>query len=62
MQANFSALYRDYSLKTLSDFYIFNTKISKLQISQHNSLASKKPLPVIADKGLGLSNSFSLVS
>lgn len=59
MQANFSALYYGCSLKTLSDFYIFNTKISKLQISLQSSRTVKRPLPAITDKGLSLSNSFS---
>ena len=37
MQANFSALYRDCRLKTISEFYSFNTKISMLLIPQHYS-------------------------
>lgn len=43
MQVNFSALYHDCSLKTLSDFYIFNTKISLLQIALQSSRTSKAP-------------------
>ena len=43
MQANFSTAYDCYSLKTISDFYIFNTKISKLQISLQSSRTSKGP-------------------
>lgn len=41
MPANFSVAYDCYSLKTISDFYIFNTKISKLQISLQSSRTSK---------------------
>lgn len=43
MQANFSALYHGCSLKTILNFYIFNTKISQLQISLQSSRTTKGP-------------------
>lgn len=60
MQANFSALYHGCSLKTILDFFQYQNK----QVANFASKLShfKRPLPAIADKGLGLSNSFSLSS
>lgn len=58
MQANFSAAYDCYSLKTISDFIIKHIKI----ISQTNPIIRshiKKPLPAIADRSLDLFNLFS---
>lgn len=58
MQANFSAAYDCYSLKTIFDFIIKHIKM----LRQINCTCDKKPLPAIADRGLGLFNLFSLAS
>lgn len=47
MQANFSAAYDCYSLKTISDFIIKHIKM----LRQANCTCDKKPLPAIADRG-----------
>lgn len=58
MQANFSAAYDCYSLKTISDFIIKHIKM----LRQANCTCDKRPLPTIADRSLDLFNSFSLAS
>ena len=58
MQANFSTAYDFYSLKTISDFIIKHIKM----LRQANCTCDKRPLPAIADRGLGLFNLFSLAS
>lgn len=55
MQANFSAAYDCYSLKTISDFIIKHIKM----LRQANCTCDKRPLPAIADRGFGLFNLFS---
>ena len=58
MQANFSAAYDCYSLKTISDFIIKHIKM----LRQANCTCDKRPLPAIADRSLGLFNFFSLAN
>ena len=58
MQANFSAAYDCYSLKTISDFIIKQKKM----LRQANCTCDKKPLPAIADRSLDLFNLFSFAS
>lgn len=58
MQANFSAAYDCYSLKTISDFIINHIKM----LRQTNCTCDKRPLPAIADRGLGLFNLFNSAS
>ena len=58
MQANFSAAYDCYSLKTSSDFIIKHIKM----LRQANCTCDKKPLPAIADRSLDLFNLFSFAS
>lgn len=58
MQANFSAAYDCYSLKTISDFIIKHIKM----LRQANCTCDKRPLPVIADRSLSLFNLFSFAS
>ena len=58
MQANFSAAYDCYSLKTISDFIIKHIKM----LRQTNCTCNKKPLPAIYDRGLSLFNLFSFAS
>ncbi len=58
MQANFSAAYDCYSLKTISDFIIKHIKM----LRQANCTCDKKPLPAIADWSLDLFNLFSFAS
>lgn len=58
MQANFSAAYDCYSLKTISDFIIKHIKM----LIQANCTCDKKPLPAIADRSLDLFNLFSFAS
>ncbi len=58
MQANFSAAYDCYSLKTISDFIIKHIKM----LRQANCTFDKKPLPAIADRSLDLFNLFSFAS
>lgn len=58
MQANFSDAYDCYSLKTISDFIIKHIKM----LRQANCTCDKRPLPAIADRGLGLFNLFNLAS
>lgn len=55
MPANFSVAYDCYSLKTISDFIIKHIKM----LRQANCTCDKRPLPAIADRGLGLFNLFS---
>lgn len=54
MQANFSAAYDCYSLKTISDFIIKHIKM----LRQANCTCDKRPLPAIADRSLDLFNLF----
>ena len=58
MQANFSAAYDCYSLKTISDFIINHIKM----LRQANCTCDKRPLPEISDRGLDLFNLFSFAS
>lgn len=58
MQANFSAAYDCYSLKTISDFIIKHIKM----LRQANCTCDKKPLPAISDRSLDVFNLFSLAS
>lgn len=58
MQANFSAAYDCYSLKTISDFIIKHIKM----LRQANFTCDKRPLPAISDRGLDLFNLFSFAS
>ena len=58
MQANFSAAYDCYSLKTISDFIITHI----IFLRQANCTCDKKPLPAIADRSLDLFNIFSFAS
>lgn len=58
MQANFSAAYDCYSLKTISDFIIKHIKM----LRQANCTCDKKPLLAIADRSLDLFNLFSFAS
>lgn len=58
MQANFSAAYDCYSLKTIPDFIIKHIKM----LRQANCTCDKKPLPAIADRSLDLFNLFSFAS
>lgn len=58
MQANFSAAYDCYSLKTISDFIIKHIKM----LRQAKCTCDKKPLPAIADRSLDLFNLFSFAS
>ncbi len=58
MQANFSAAYDCYSLKSISDFIIKHIKM----LRQANCTCDKRPLPAIADRSLGLFNLLSLAS
>lgn len=58
MQANFSAAYDCYSLKTISDFIIKHIKM----LRQTNCTCEKRPLPAIADRSLDLFNLFSFAS
>ena len=55
MQANFSAAYDCYSLKTISDFIIKHIKM----LRQANCTCDKRLLPAIADRSLDL---FTLLS
>ena len=58
MQANFSAAYDCYSLKTISDFIIKHIKM----LRQANCTCDKRSLPAISDRDLGLFNLFNLAS
>ena len=58
MQANFSAAYDCYSLKTISDFIIKHIKM----LRQANCTCDKRLLPAIADRSLDLFNLFSFAS
>lgn len=58
MQANFSAAYDFYSLKTISDFIIKHIKM----LRQANCTCDKRLLPAIADRSLDLFNLFSFAS
>lgn len=58
MQANFSAAYDCYSLKTISDFIIKHIKM----LRQANCTCDKRPLPAISDRVLDLFNLFSFAS
>lgn len=58
MQANFSAAYDFYSLKTISDFIIKHIKM----LRQANCTCDKRLLPAIADRSLDLFNLLSLAS
>lgn len=58
MQANFSAAYDCYNLKTISYFIIKHIKM----LRQANCTCDKKPLPAISDRGLDLFNLLSLAS
>lgn len=58
MQANFSAAYDCYSLKTISDFIIKHIKM----LRQANCTCDKRLLPAIADRSLDLFNLLSFAS
>ena len=58
MQANFSAAYDCYILKTISDFIIKHIKM----LRQANCTCDKRPLPAIADRSLDLFNLFSFAN